>query len=74
MRVQWAVEMAWSPDAELSGDVWRLGLLRRVAAGRGSTHGHAQPWLRELYRDWAREAMLGGDAYDLRSTPSSSGG
>ena len=69
-RVRWAVERALlDPEDELSRDVWRLGLLR----GDG---GHkrldmtviSQPWLREIYRDWAREALAGRSIHYLRGT------
>jgi integrase len=69
-RVRWAVEHALlDPERELSGDVWRLGLLRRDG-GRQTLDLTviSQPWLREIYRDWAREALAGRHVHYLRST------
>ena len=59
MRVQWAVERALlDPEQELARDVWRLGLLRRDGGRqRLDLTVISQPWLREIYRDWAREAL-----------------
>lgn len=70
-RVQWAVEQALvDPARELVRDVWRLGLLRRDGARSKLDLGQiTQPWLREIYRDWARQAL--GEARNvqyLRST------
>jgi integrase len=69
-RVCWAVEQALvDPDAELARDVWRLGLLRRDAGRqRLDLTVISQPWLREIYRDWAREALSGRRVHYLRGT------
>ena len=71
LRVQWAVQQALvDPSEELARDVWRLGLLRRDG-GRGKLDlGQiTQPWLREVYRDWAREALgTARNIHYLRST------
>ena len=58
-RIQWSVEKALvDVDAELARDVWRLGLLRRDGARQNlDMTTLTQPWLRELFRDWAREAL-----------------
>jgi integrase len=58
-RIQRSVEQALlDPEVELSGDVWRLGLLRRDGGRQRLELGEiTQPWLREIYRDWAREAL-----------------
>ena len=38
--------------------MWRLGLLRRDGARQNlDLTTLTQPWLRELFRDWAREAL-----------------
>jgi site-specific recombinase XerD len=69
-RIRWAVEHALlDPEEELLGDVWRLGLLRRDG-GRQKIDLTviSQPWLREIYRDWAREALAGRHIHYLRST------
>jgi integrase len=69
-RIRWAVEHALlDPEAELSGDVWRLGLLR-CDGGRQRLDLTviSQPWLREIYRDWAREALAGRHVHYLRGT------
>lgn len=70
MRVQWAVERALlDPEEELLGDVWRLGLLRRDGGRqRLDLTVISQPWLREIYRDWAREALARRHVDYLRST------
>jgi integrase len=70
MRVQWAVQRALlDPEQELSGDVWRLGLLRRDGGRqRLDLTVISQPWLREIYRDWAREALSGRHVHYLRGT------
>lgn len=69
-RVRWAVEHALlDPEAEFARDVWRLGLLRRDAGRqRLDLTVIAQPWLREIYRDWAREALAGRRVHYLRGT------
>ena len=58
-RIRRAVEQALlDPEEELSRDVWRLGLLRRDGGRqRLDLTVISQPWLREIYRDWAREAL-----------------
>ena len=58
-RIQRSVQQVlFDAEAELSGDVWRLGLLRRDGGRqRLDLGGITQPWLREIYRDWAREAL-----------------
>ncbi|MGH2895405.1 MAG: tyrosine-type recombinase/integrase, partial [Solirubrobacteraceae bacterium] len=69
-RVQWAVEQALvDPGEELARDVWRLGLLRRDG-GRSKLElaKVTQPWLREIFRDWAREALATRKLNYLRST------
>jgi integrase len=69
-RIRRAVEHAlFDPERELSGDLWRLGLLRRDG-GRQKLDLTviSQPWLREIYRDWAREALAGRNVHYLRST------
>lgn len=58
-RIQWSVQLALlDPEQEFARDVWRLGLLRRDG-GRGKLDLTVitQPWLREIFRDWAREAI-----------------
>jgi hypothetical protein len=69
-RIRWAIEHALlDPEAELSGDVWRLGLLRRDGGRqRLDLTVISQLWLREIYRDWAREALVGRHVHYLRST------
>jgi len=58
-RIQRSVEQTLlDPEAELASDVWRLGLLRRDGGRQRLDLGElTQPWLREIYRDWAREAL-----------------
>lgn len=59
-RIQWAVQQALAdPADELLTDVWRLGLLRSDAGPHSKLDLRqiTQPWLREIYRDWAREAL-----------------
>jgi hypothetical protein len=60
-RIQWSVEKTLvdvDVDAELARDVWRLGLLRRDGARQNlDLTTLTQPWLREMFRDWAREAL-----------------
>ncbi|MHB1838109.1 MAG: hypothetical protein ACYCXW_24440, partial [Solirubrobacteraceae bacterium] len=58
-RIQRSVQQVlFDPEAELAGDVWRLGLLRRDGGRqRLDLREITQPWLREIYRDWAREAL-----------------
>ena len=59
----------WILSEELAGDVWRLGLLRRDGGRqRLDLTVISQPWLREIYRDWAREALAGRHLDYLRST------
>ena len=68
-RIRTAVEHAlFDPEQELSGDLWRLGLLRRDG-GRQKLDLTviSQPWLREIYRDWAREALGCRNVNYLRS-------
>ncbi len=69
-RIQWSVEQALlDPEEELSRDVWRLGLLRRDGARQNLDLGQlTQPWLREIYRDWARESLAVKNVHYLRST------
>jgi integrase len=58
-RVQWSVRQALAdPAAVLTCDVWELGLLRHDG-GRSTLDPRqiTQPWLREIYRDWARQAL-----------------
>jgi hypothetical protein len=58
-RIQWSVEQALlDPEVELSRDVWRLGLLRRDGGRQNLDLTQIpQPWLREIFRDWARESI-----------------
>jgi ribosomal protein L37E len=58
-RIQWSVEQALvDPEAELARDVWRLGLLRRDGGRQNlDLTTLTQCWLRELFRDWARESL-----------------
>lgn len=57
-RIQWSVEKTLvDVDAELARDVWRLGLLRQGARQMLDLTTRTQPWLRELFRNWAREAL-----------------
>jgi hypothetical protein len=58
-RIQWSVEKTLvDTEAELARNVWRLGLLRRDGARQNlDLTTLTQPWLRELFRDWAREAL-----------------
>ncbi len=58
-RIQRSVEQVLlDAEAELSSDVWRLGLLRRDGGRqRLELCEITQPWLREIFRDWAREAL-----------------
>ena len=69
-RVQWAVERALvDPAEELARDVWRLGLLRRDGGqSRLELARVTQPWLREIFRDWAREALATRNPNYLRAT------
>jgi integrase len=56
-------------EEELARDVWRLGLLRRDGGRqRLDLTVVSQPWLREIYRDWAREALAVRNVHYLRST------
>ena len=58
-RVRWSVEQTLvDPETELARDVWRLGLLRRDGGRQNlDLTTLTQPWLRELFRDWARESL-----------------
>ena len=70
IRIRRAVEQAlFDPEQELSGDLWRLGMLR-PDGGRQKLDLTviSQPWLREIYRDWAREALSRRNVHYLRST------
>lgn len=70
IRVQWTVQQAlFDPAQELARDVWRLGLLRRDGGrSRLELARITQPWLREIFRDWAREALATRNPNYLRST------
>ena len=49
--------------------MWRLGLLRRDGGRqRLDLTVISQPWLREIYRDWAREALARRHVDYLRGT------
>ena len=49
--------------------MWRLGLLRRDGARQKlDLTTITQPWLRELFRDWAREALGTRNVHYLRGT------
>jgi integrase len=69
-RIRCAVEQALlDPEQELARDVWRLGLLRRDGGRqRLDLTVISQPWLREIYRDWAREALSVRNVHYLRGT------
>jgi len=58
-RIQWSIERTLvDPEQEFARDVWRLGLLRRDGARQQlNMTTITQPWLRELFRDWARETL-----------------
>ncbi len=58
-RIRWSVQKALvDVEAELSRDVWRLGLLRHDGARQNlDFRTLTQPWLREIFRDWARETL-----------------
>jgi integrase len=69
-RIKFSVEHAlMDPEEEFARDVWRLGLLRRDGGRqRLDLSVISQPWLREIFRDWAREALAGRHVHYLRST------
>ena len=69
-RIQWSVQRALAdPGEELARDVWRLGLIRRDGGhNRLDLTQITQPWLREIYRDWARESLGTRNINYLRAT------